>query len=107
MNHSLRIICNSCRHSSVVSDAVVDKILPDVKNPSNDSIRKNLLLNKPKLVCSNCGAHSCEIEYTTPIGKRTDKPVEARVPDGQKRYIDEGIGGTRETLGNRWLRLEK
>ena len=107
MNHNLTIVCKSCRNIAVVSNAIVDKVLPDVKNPSADSIQKYLLLNKPRLVCSNCGAHSCEIECTTPIGKRTDKPVEARVPDGQKRYIDEGIVGRRETRGNRWLGLKE
>ena len=107
MNHNLRIVCNSCWHSSVVSDAIVDKLLPDVKNPSDDSIRKYLLVNRSKLVCSNCGAHSCEIEYKPRIAKRTDKPLEARVPDSQKRYIDEGIGGGRETRGNRWLDLKE
>ena len=107
MNHNLRIVCNSCWHSSVVSDAIVDKILPDVKNPSDDSIRKYLLVNKSKLVCSNCSAHSCEIEYKARIEKRTDKPLEARVTDSEKRYIDGGITGTRKTRGNRWLGLKE
>ncbi|SVD73749.1 uncharacterized protein METZ01_LOCUS426603, partial [marine metagenome] len=46
------------------------------------------------------------IEYK-PIGKRTDKPLEARVTDSEKRYIDGGITGTRKTRGNRWLGLKE
>ena len=102
MNHNLRIICNSCGHLSGVSNAIVHRILPDVKNPFDDLVRKYLLVNKSKLVCSKCGTHSCEIEYM-PLIEKTD----AGIPDSQKRYIDEGIVGRRETRGNRWLDLKK
>ena len=106
MNNNLRIVCKRCQHSSGVSDAIVHRVLPDVENPSDDSIRKYLILNRSKLVCADCGAHSCDIEYK-PIGKRTDKPLEARVIDSEKRYIDGGITGTRKTRGNRWLGLKE
>ena len=33
--------------------------------------------------------------------------TDAGIPDSQKRYIDEGIVGRRETRGNRWLDLKK
>lgn len=107
MDSNLTIVCKRCRHSSGVSDTIVHRILPDVDSPSDDSIRKYLLLNKPQLACSNCGAHSCEIEYKPRIGKRTDKPLEACVSESQKRYVDEGIGGVRKTPGNRWLGLKE
>ena len=72
------------------------------KSIVDDLVRKYLLVNKSKLVCSKCGAHSCEIEYMPRI-----ENTAARVPDSQKRYIDEGIVGRRETRGNRWLDLKK
>ena len=33
--------------------------------------------------------------------------TDAGIPDSQKRYIDEGIGGVRKTPGNRWLGLKE
>ena len=104
--HDLRIICIKCGHSALVSNAVVESIFPDVQNPSEDSILARLGTYKERLICSKCRSRSHNIHRGKDTESKPNPPFMPNLPEYEKRFADEGIGGTREEAkamrGRQW-----
>lgn len=110
--HDIRITCTECDHSVLVSNALVERIFPDVQNPSEDSILARLGSYKGKLFCSKCRSRSHQIHR----GKNTEPkpknpPLIPNIQEYEKRFANEGIGGTREeAMGMRssqWMSIRR
>ena len=83
----------------MVTNEIVAAALPDHDHPSIDSIQARLSIISAQLTCLKCNKKSPEIlRQKVPIeeNSRPDRPVIFKVPQAALRYIDEGIGGTRE-----------
>ena len=93
--------CGSCDHAKEVDRRWICSRLKVEPSTSSDDLQWHLLQNKKKFKCEICGAHNAEFVFksNTPALKKDEV---------KKRYIDEGIGGTREDnkkmRGRQWAR---
>ena len=84
--------CDKCGHMFEADNSWAEKVDPGATYPSAASVHSFLMKIKPRLKCSECGSKEITILFEqSPFIK---KP--SQIPEHEKRYIDEGLPGTRE-----------
>lgn len=101
MSAEVVIKCQSCGHTINADHFWIEKYAPDKTYPSSTSIYSFLTEIESKLKCSQCGNKNCHIDYklSTPFKK------ESSIPKNEKRYINEGLVGTRD--GHKRMRSQQ
>lgn len=90
-DQNIKIACNKCGRCRTVERQWVLQVLSIDPYSSFDSIEFQLNQNREKLVCAKCGAHEARI-----LREGAPVPAAPESADYEKRYVDEGIAGTRE-----------
>ena len=101
MSAEVIVKCKSCGYTIHADHSWAERIAPGATYPSSTSIYSFLTQIKSKLRCSQCGSKNCNISYELP----TPSKKESSISEHEKRYIDEGLAGTRE--GHKRMRSQQ
>ena len=85
--------CTHCGHTTTVNNNWAREHLPTDQYTSVDSILFYLQNNLKKLRCQNCGMREPSVSLGT-AQSPAQRPPE--LPESEKRFIDEGLAGSRE-----------
>lgn len=92
MSTDIIIKCKSCGNTFIADHAWAEKIKPGATYASSASVYSFLMTMKTKLKCSQCSSKDTDIIYEIPpCVKKTSS-----IQEHEKRYINEGLAGTRE-----------
>jgi DNA-directed RNA polymerase subunit RPC12/RpoP len=90
----ITIKCRSCGYKVVADHKWAEFIEPGATYPSSASIYSFVEKVKKRLRCSECGSKEVDVILENlPDKQPMPKP---EIPEHYKRYVDEGLAGSRE-----------